>query len=118
MSFFFSSRRRHTRFDCDWSSDVCSSDLYGIEWKRYISFVVISFPFDAIAVTSPQYSTFQPCDWDQYWLPAAMPALPYFSGEAHASANCEAAYGAGRNQPAQGERSYHAARVSAVPRPS
>src|SRR6266478_6810172 len=29
--FFFSSRRRHTRFDCDWSSDVCSSDLgFGI----------------------------------------------------------------------------------------
>src|SRR5207237_2792289 len=26
-SFFFSSRRRHTRFKCDWSSDVCSSDL-------------------------------------------------------------------------------------------
>src|SRR6516165_11532775 len=25
--FFFSSRRRHTRFDCDWSSDVCCSDL-------------------------------------------------------------------------------------------
>src|SRR5256886_1053541 len=25
--FCFSSRRRHTRFDCDWSSDVCSSDL-------------------------------------------------------------------------------------------
>src|SRR5256886_12511114 len=27
LLFFFSSRRRHTRFDCDWSSDVCSSDL-------------------------------------------------------------------------------------------
>src|SRR5688572_21427920 len=26
LRFFFSSRRRHTRFDCDWSSDVCSSD--------------------------------------------------------------------------------------------
>src|SRR2546428_8345821 len=26
--FFFSSRRRHTRSDRDWSSDVCSSDLY------------------------------------------------------------------------------------------
>src|SRR5689334_12620362 len=26
-SFFFSSRRRHTRWNCDWSSDVCSSDL-------------------------------------------------------------------------------------------
>src|SRR5690606_40740379 len=25
--FFFSSRRRHTRFSRDWSSDVCSSDL-------------------------------------------------------------------------------------------
>src|SRR5690606_40445526 len=25
---FFSSRRRHTRFSRDWSSDVCSSDLY------------------------------------------------------------------------------------------
>src|SRR6266567_5345109 len=29
--FFFSSRRRHTRFDCDWSSDVCSSDLDGCQ---------------------------------------------------------------------------------------
>src|SRR5260221_3667723 len=26
--FFFSSRRRHTRSLCDWSSDVCSSDLF------------------------------------------------------------------------------------------
>src|SRR2546430_12812696 len=34
MAFFFSSRRRHTRFDCDWSSDVCSSDLTGEVRKR------------------------------------------------------------------------------------
>src|SRR5688500_20029493 len=27
--FFFSSRRRHTRLQGDWSSDVCSSDLVG-----------------------------------------------------------------------------------------
>src|SRR5690606_40624292 len=27
LLFFFSSRRRHTRFSRDWSSDVCSSDL-------------------------------------------------------------------------------------------
>src|SRR5690242_12297262 len=26
LPFFFSSRRRHTRLTCDWSSDVCSSD--------------------------------------------------------------------------------------------
>src|SRR5260221_7932151 len=28
--FFFSSRRRHTRSLCDWSSDVCSSDLVAV----------------------------------------------------------------------------------------
>src|SRR2546430_3497516 len=30
VGFFFSSGRRHTRFDCDWSSDVCSSDLVSV----------------------------------------------------------------------------------------
>src|SRR3989440_1274456 len=29
--FFFASRRRHTRSDRDWSSDVCSSDLAGVQ---------------------------------------------------------------------------------------
>src|SRR5476649_3011520 len=33
-SFFFSIRRRHTRSLCDWSSDVCSSDL---EWRSATS---------------------------------------------------------------------------------
>src|SRR5699024_11389914 len=33
--FFFSSRRRHTRSKRDWSSDVCSSDLYGTP-KDYV----------------------------------------------------------------------------------
>src|SRR5690606_40263990 len=36
--FFFSSRRRHTRFSRDWSSDVCSSDLivqFAFEEKNY-----------------------------------------------------------------------------------
>src|SRR5690242_20828498 len=34
--FFFSSRRRHTRLTCDWSSDVCSSDLSTLHlwWAR------------------------------------------------------------------------------------
>src|SRR5690606_40818243 len=31
---FFSSRRRHTRFSRDWSSDVCSSDLYDFSTNR------------------------------------------------------------------------------------
>src|SRR5260370_19163309 len=41
--FFFSSRRRHTRFKCDWSSDVCSSDLicstrsnYHVQFERVL----------------------------------------------------------------------------------
>src|SRR2546430_2998007 len=38
--FFFSSRRRHTRFDCDWSSDVCSSDLYSAPIKVVVRLVV------------------------------------------------------------------------------
>src|SRR6266480_3409247 len=32
--FFFSSRRRHTRLTCDWSSDVCSSDLELVIWRE------------------------------------------------------------------------------------
>src|SRR6266850_1233580 len=37
LFFFFSSRRRHTRLQGDWSSDVCSSDLLGAKdgiWDR------------------------------------------------------------------------------------
>src|SRR5256886_8352886 len=41
--FFFSSRRRHTRFDCDWSSDVCSSDLGGLFIVALIAVVLAVF---------------------------------------------------------------------------
>src|SRR5689334_24519134 len=34
LFFFFSSRRRHTRWNCDWSSDVCSSDLFAERARR------------------------------------------------------------------------------------
>src|SRR5260370_29696999 len=34
--FFFSSRRRHTRFKCDWSSDVCSSDLHDHQYNVFV----------------------------------------------------------------------------------
>src|SRR5205085_3752273 len=54
--FFFSSRRRHTRFDCDWSSDVCSSDLLapGRYW-------IIARP--VVEDTSPE-RTPPPLAWD------------------------------------------------------
>src|SRR2546430_9569237 len=45
--FFFSSRRRHTRFDCDWSSDVCSSDLRGT--MRSLSPATVNFRNDTRA---------------------------------------------------------------------
>ena len=38
--FFFSSRRRHTRSLCDWSSDVCSSDLLVLLRGRAVGILV------------------------------------------------------------------------------
>src|SRR5688500_20354672 len=40
--FFFSSRRRHTRLQGDWSSDVCSSDLHLLGIDRCASLLPIS----------------------------------------------------------------------------
>src|SRR5690606_40546349 len=42
--FFFSSRRRHTRFSRDWSSDVCSSDLKSIVRDALVTSVTCSLP--------------------------------------------------------------------------
>src|SRR5215475_6849258 len=41
LFFFFSSRRRHTRFSRDWSSDVCSSDLQNYSWAAYSGYMVM-----------------------------------------------------------------------------
>src|SRR6185369_17672511 len=53
----FSSRRRHTRFKCDWGSDVCSSDLHGSEPLDRGGTVTVSGRVVAgnieIAVTNP-----------------------------------------------------------------
>src|SRR3712207_7722351 len=46
--FFFSSRRRHTRYWRDWSSDVCSSDLaLGAEGGKKVGTVIIVVLYDA-----------------------------------------------------------------------
>src|SRR2546430_17167998 len=44
--FFFSSRRRHTRFDCDWSSDVCSSDLRKENTRLFVYFGAANYLAD------------------------------------------------------------------------
>src|SRR5690606_25003425 len=51
---FFSSRRRHTRFSRDWSSDVCSSDLVRAFWEP-LGFVALEEeqqPFPRTSLTS------------------------------------------------------------------
>src|SRR5207253_6704989 len=40
LLFFFSSRRRHTRWPRDWSSDVCSSDLGTVDLRRVYATVL------------------------------------------------------------------------------
>src|SRR6266566_528465 len=63
--FFFSSRRRHTRLQGDWSSDVCSSDLvFGQQWMSWVTledvvgilrFAIENAPVrGAINIVSPQ----------------------------------------------------------------
>src|SRR5690348_17626626 len=46
--FFFSSRRRHTRWTGDWSSDVCSSDLLPlVKAKGHVAFRGVSFCYSS-----------------------------------------------------------------------
>src|SRR5947207_9318412 len=50
-SFFFSSRRRHTRSLCDWSSDVCSSDLF-LAVDRRIDPAFLGYPLQAYVLVN------------------------------------------------------------------
>src|SRR5947207_681731 len=47
--FFFSSRRRHTSSLCDWSSDVCSSDLSGATEPEYNAWQVVTQLADSLS---------------------------------------------------------------------
>src|SRR2546430_4390531 len=53
--FFFSSRRRHTRFDCDWSSDVCSSDLTNLSSYNVILVPPLYVASDAVLRKLAEY---------------------------------------------------------------
>src|SRR5690606_40769231 len=64
--FFFSSRRRHTRFSRDWSSDVCSSDLNQNDHLLVVQWVEAS--------THPDAPHVQPVNGHfgygyQWWIP-------------------------------------------------
>src|SRR5207253_4037697 len=55
--FFFSSRRRHTRWPRDWSSDVCSSDLpqMKFDWIDQVDSVSLLSARDGIGSSSATY---------------------------------------------------------------
>src|SRR5215475_14786414 len=61
--FFFSSRRRHTRFSRDWSSDVCSSDLSILGRARAAGFTTLVVTLDTWLLG------WRPHDLDQSYLP-------------------------------------------------
>src|SRR5689334_9676059 len=63
--FFFSSRRRHTRWNCDWSSDVCSSDLFARNGHEAV-------------VTGLREGR----DWDVRFLPFSLDQVHVEEGEA------------------------------------
>src|SRR5439155_9365275 len=70
--FFFSSRRRHTRWPRDWSSDVCSSDLGAFGRGSSIASGISAY----FAVNEPVISVNLPCDRTSSTESAN--SLPYF----------------------------------------
>src|SRR2546422_4015709 len=99
--FFFSSRRRHTRCSRDWSSDVCSSDLYVILDAGFqLSFAAVAAIFtvaprlrrtldgypipgklaDAVAVSAACGTATAPIAWLQFH------AIPLLTVPANAAA--------------------------------
>src|SRR5438034_7764513 len=57
LLFFFSSRRRHTRSLCDWSSDVCSSDLHCCIHMHTVMATVFSCDVNMFACTPTKSCT-------------------------------------------------------------
>src|SRR5690606_39651864 len=102
--FFFSSRRRHTRFSRDWSSDVCSSDLRRWPW---IVGVVVAFLLGVAvggagesASSAPAYepapTTVESADLPPSLVEQAPPAAPERSEERRVGKECRSRRSADR----------------------
>src|SRR5882762_6063955 len=97
-SFFFSSRRRHTIFKCDWSSDVCSSDLAGhirtpfASSDRQVSLVTLGVVVRFMLL--PPYGKFNGNDHEA--SPTRKPVLPLQENHSFPSAMKEKPIGAVR----------------------
>src|SRR2546427_137923 len=68
--FFFSSRRRHTRFDCDWSSDVCSSDLEAVNPTVEDAYWRDAYQSEPYYVAGRSYEEYRPA-YELGWNAAA-----------------------------------------------
>src|SRR5438034_10238562 len=65
LFFFFSSRRRHTRSLCDWSSDVCSSDLLDSSTVVGLMGKIRREQPDAAKALGDRFHTFTACHEDR-----------------------------------------------------
>src|SRR5689334_23682295 len=68
-SFFFSSRRRHTRWNCDWSSDVCSSDLEPIAETNLL-------PYAGCGSWEEVYAGWSSHEGQYYWKDLPITTVP------------------------------------------
>src|SRR5215467_14003405 len=78
--FFFSSRRRHTRLQGDWSSDVCSSDLTILRAVDYGSSCVVEaevFPAGSQEIVKPGPYTFADASQATAFVTEAIESLIY-----------------------------------------
>src|SRR5205807_4966111 len=105
LLFFFSSRRRHTRLQGDWSSDVCSSDLTRFETayeRRSQGFEVNDlgflrqadqqswytwFAFQSRHPGSFYQTAFWNFNWKQYWTAAGTPVERAANTNVHVQLN-------------------------------
>src|SRR5690606_40084151 len=62
-SFFFSSRRRHTRFSRDWSSDVCSSDLLALDQRNVHEITGCRRADGALSIGEADRAVGLPCEY-------------------------------------------------------
>src|SRR5260370_30924204 len=81
MYIFFSSRRRQTRFKCDWSSDVCSSDLPAVLLPKRLLYVtvVVAAPFEETPPPLPWIEAQSICALAVPVVVTAYPTTPVMS---------------------------------------
>src|SRR5690606_8973519 len=81
VAFFFSSRRRHTRFSRDWSSDVCSSDLFAFSlaallegaidarWLRWSRpWTNVAWGFLTLGIAMGSWWAYYELGWGGWWF--------------------------------------------------